>query len=187
MGSGRLSARRAGAATVCGGGGADCWLGGLAVVSKITGLARSTINRGEDDIDAKPLPKGRVRCAGGGRRAVCENDPGPVPALISRSLKREAEQTHRMLVDSEADSRRILADASSDDLKAAFDENFIDLTNELINRFGELQSTELWVLRERKESIDAARRQLAVLKNRIYGCSVEIRSRKSARWDAPRD
>src|SRR6266571_2815662 len=55
--------------------------GGLAVASKITGLARSTINRGEDDIDAKPLPKGRVRCAGGGRRAVCENDPGLVPAL----------------------------------------------------------------------------------------------------------
>ena len=50
--------------------------GGLAVVSKITGLARSTINRGEDDIDAEPLPKGRVRCAGGGRRAVCENDQG---------------------------------------------------------------------------------------------------------------
>ena len=55
--------------------------GGLAVVSKITGLARTTINRGEDDIDAKPLPRGRVRCAGGGRRAVCENDPGLVPAL----------------------------------------------------------------------------------------------------------
>ena len=55
--------------------------GGLAVVSKITGLARSTINRGEDDIDAEPLPKGRVRRAGGGRRAVCETDPGLVPAL----------------------------------------------------------------------------------------------------------
>jgi hypothetical protein len=55
--------------------------GGLAVVSKITGLARSTIDRGEDDIDAEPLPKGRVRRAGGGRRAVCENDPGLVPAL----------------------------------------------------------------------------------------------------------
>ena len=55
--------------------------GGLAVVSKITGLARSTINRGEDDIDAEPLPNGRVRRAGGGRRAVCENDPGLVPAL----------------------------------------------------------------------------------------------------------
>jgi hypothetical protein len=30
--------------------------GALAVVSKITGLARSTINRGEDDLDAEPLP-----------------------------------------------------------------------------------------------------------------------------------
>ena len=55
--------------------------GGLAVVSKITGLARSTINRGADDLDAEPLPKGRVRRAGGGRRAVCDNDPGLVPAL----------------------------------------------------------------------------------------------------------
>ena len=55
--------------------------GGLAAVSKITGLARSTINRGEDDLDAAPLPKGQVRRAGGGRRAVCENDPGLVPAL----------------------------------------------------------------------------------------------------------
>ena len=55
--------------------------GGLAAVSKITGLARSTINRGEDDLDAAPLPKGQVRRAGGGRRAVCENNPGLVPAL----------------------------------------------------------------------------------------------------------
>src|SRR5580700_8346301 len=50
--------------------------GGLAVVSKITGLARSTINRGKQDIGAQPLPKGRVRRTGGGRRSVCENDPG---------------------------------------------------------------------------------------------------------------
>jgi hypothetical protein len=35
--------------------------GGLAAVSKITGLARSTINRGENDLDAAPLPKGQVR------------------------------------------------------------------------------------------------------------------------------
>jgi hypothetical protein len=46
--------------------------GGLAVVSKITGLARSTINRGEDDLDAEPLPKRRVRRAGGGRRAASD-------------------------------------------------------------------------------------------------------------------
>jgi hypothetical protein len=55
--------------------------GALAIVSKITGLARSTIDRGEDDLDAEPLPKGQVRRAGGGRRALSENDPGLVPAL----------------------------------------------------------------------------------------------------------
>jgi hypothetical protein len=55
--------------------------GGLALVSKITGLARSTINRGEDDLDAEPLPKGQVRRPGGGRRAICETDPGLIEAL----------------------------------------------------------------------------------------------------------
>src|SRR6516225_7080769 len=57
--------------------------GGLAAVSKITGLARSTINRGKADLDTQPLPKGRVRRAGGGRRALCENDPGLLAALKS--------------------------------------------------------------------------------------------------------
>ena len=57
--------------------------GGLALVSKITGLARSTINRGQKDLDSQPLPKGRVRRAGGGRHALCEDDPGLIPALKS--------------------------------------------------------------------------------------------------------
>jgi hypothetical protein len=55
--------------------------GGRALVSRITGLARSTINRGEDDLDAEPLPQGQVRRAGGGRKAVSENDPKLVPEL----------------------------------------------------------------------------------------------------------
>jgi hypothetical protein len=55
--------------------------GGLAIVSEITGLARSTINRGKNDLDGQALPKGRVRRAGGGRRALCENDPELLPAL----------------------------------------------------------------------------------------------------------
>jgi hypothetical protein len=55
--------------------------GGLATVSRLTGLARSTINRGEEDLDAEPLAKRRVRRAGGGRRAVAEVDPGLIPAL----------------------------------------------------------------------------------------------------------
>jgi hypothetical protein len=55
--------------------------GGLAVVARITGLARSTINRGEDDLDAEPLAKGQIRRAGGGRKAVSKNDPELVPEL----------------------------------------------------------------------------------------------------------
>jgi hypothetical protein len=34
--------------------------GGLEAVHEITGLARSTIGRGLKDLDAAPLPKGRV-------------------------------------------------------------------------------------------------------------------------------
>jgi hypothetical protein len=55
--------------------------GGLTVVSRITGLARSTINRGEDDLDATPLPKGQVRRTGGGRKTVAAADPELVPEL----------------------------------------------------------------------------------------------------------
>lgn len=55
--------------------------GGLAVVSRITGLARSTINRGEDDLDGDELPKGQVRRAGAGRKALAATDPELLPAL----------------------------------------------------------------------------------------------------------
>ena len=71
--------------------------GGLAMVSKITGLARSTINRGEDDLDAEPLPKGRVRRAGGGRRAVRENDPGLVPRARAPGRAGDAGRSHAAL------------------------------------------------------------------------------------------
>ncbi len=49
--------------------------GGLALVSKTTGLARSTLKRGEDDLDGEPLPAGRIRRKGGGRRAIGDKDP----------------------------------------------------------------------------------------------------------------
>ncbi len=62
--------------------------GGLALVSKITGVARSTINGGEDDLDGEPLAKGRVRRAGGGRRSESETDPRLVPALAARKRAR---------------------------------------------------------------------------------------------------
>ena len=55
--------------------------GGLAAVSKITGLARSTINRGQDDLSDAALPEGRVRRAGGGRHALSKTDPTLVEDL----------------------------------------------------------------------------------------------------------
>jgi hypothetical protein len=55
--------------------------GALAIVSRITGLARSTINRGEDDLDGDELPQGQIRRRGAGRKAVAEKDPGLLSAL----------------------------------------------------------------------------------------------------------
>jgi Rhodopirellula transposase DDE domain len=49
--------------------------GGLAAVSNITGLARSTIERGLKDLDTAPLPRGQVRREGGGARPLTERDP----------------------------------------------------------------------------------------------------------------
>src|ERR1700739_2391165 len=49
--------------------------GGLAAVSSVTGLARSTIERGLKDLDAPPLAPGHVRREGGGPRRLSERDP----------------------------------------------------------------------------------------------------------------
>lgn len=55
--------------------------GALKVVSEISGLARSTINRGKDDLDEGPLPDGRVRRKGGGPKPLSERDPTLVSDL----------------------------------------------------------------------------------------------------------
>ena len=55
--------------------------GALKIVSRITGLARSTINRGEDDIDVGPLANGRIRRKGGGGKRLSEIDPTLIPDL----------------------------------------------------------------------------------------------------------
>jgi hypothetical protein len=48
--------------------------GGLAAVSSVTGLARSTIERGLKDLDGPPLARGRLRREGGGPRRKDERD-----------------------------------------------------------------------------------------------------------------
>lgn len=60
--------------------------GGLAAVSDVTGLARSTIERGLKDLDAAPLAPGQVRREGGGPRTLSERD-----ATLLEDLKRIVE------------------------------------------------------------------------------------------------
>ncbi len=58
--------------------------GGVAAVSRITGIAPSTIGRGQRDLteDVK-LDPGRVRRPGGGRKPLVVTDPGLLPALLA--------------------------------------------------------------------------------------------------------
>jgi DDE family transposase len=77
VGSGRLEAGRARPAIVrcqCASEVRAAGWGGLAAVSNVTGLARSTIERGLKDLDASPLASGHVRREGGGPRRLSERD-----------------------------------------------------------------------------------------------------------------
>jgi Rhodopirellula transposase DDE domain len=67
------SRRRFAAAEACAAG-----RGGIVLVSRITGIARSTINRGLAELgeaSCGDLPSRRVRRAGGGRKKLSETDP----------------------------------------------------------------------------------------------------------------
>ena len=62
--------------------------GGLAAVSEITGIARSTIGRGLKDLDAPVSGSRRVRREGGGRRVLTQKDPtllGDLERLVAPS------------------------------------------------------------------------------------------------------
>lgn len=58
--------------------------GGIAAVSQITGVARSTIGRGLKDLDrqAAEWPHGCIRRSGGGRKAAAKKQPGLRKALL---------------------------------------------------------------------------------------------------------
>jgi hypothetical protein len=55
--------------------------GGVAVVSRACGLTRVTITKGLRELGEPPLPAGRVRRAGGGRRSLLALDPELVEVL----------------------------------------------------------------------------------------------------------
>ena len=94
--------------------------GALKIVSAITGLARSTINRGEDDLDEGPLPDGRVRRKGGARngsasetrRLVCDLQRHAEPATMGdpmRPLKWVSKSPAKLAEALEADGHAVSA------------------------------------------------------------------------------
>jgi hypothetical protein len=58
--------------------------GGIATVSRITGIAASAIGRGLKDLAVNIAPEaGRLRRPGGGRKPLVATDPGLLPALLA--------------------------------------------------------------------------------------------------------
>jgi len=56
--------------------------GGIATVASATGASRSRISQGVAELEAGVAPLGRVRRAGGGRKAATATDPALVAALL---------------------------------------------------------------------------------------------------------
>jgi Rhodopirellula transposase DDE domain len=58
--------------------------GGIAAVSRITGIAPSTIGRGLSDlVEQVTLEPGRLRRPGGGRKPLVATDPALLPSLLA--------------------------------------------------------------------------------------------------------
>jgi hypothetical protein len=55
--------------------------GGITLMSRVCGLSRPTITKGVQELDEAPLPAGRVRRPGGGRKRIEVTDPEIVDAL----------------------------------------------------------------------------------------------------------
>src|SRR5919204_2702417 len=58
--------------------------GGVRAVAQVAKVSETTIRKGLLELDAgeEPLPLGRARRPGGGRKRAEDNDPGLVPALL---------------------------------------------------------------------------------------------------------
>jgi hypothetical protein len=56
--------------------------GGIAAVSRATGMRERTVARGAREVRAGAAPTGRVRAPGGGRKRLTQTDPGLLPALL---------------------------------------------------------------------------------------------------------
>jgi hypothetical protein len=87
--------------------------GGVSAVSRVTGMARSTINRALEDLDAGLLPQDRLRRVGGGRKALTARDPGLIADLeriVSPTARGDPEQPLRWTIKSLRQIAKALAE-----------------------------------------------------------------------------
>lgn len=49
--------------------------GGVTFIHRASGLSRPTIRSGIRELDEPPLPEGRIRRSGGGRKPLADHDP----------------------------------------------------------------------------------------------------------------
>jgi transposase len=87
--------------------------GGIAAVSRITGIARSTIGRGLDELAVGGAPNGRVRRAGAGRKPLEEADPHLIEDLeqiVAPTQRGDPEQPLRWTIKSLRQIARALRD-----------------------------------------------------------------------------
>lgn len=87
--------------------------GGIAAVSRITGIARSTIGRGLDELEIGGTPNGRVRRVGAGRKLLEEADPRLIEDLeriVAPTQRGDPEQPLRWTIKSLRQIARALRD-----------------------------------------------------------------------------
>jgi hypothetical protein len=89
------------------------------------------------------------------------------PFTRRRQVKTEAESIHRTLVEEEEAARRVEEAASSPELNAAFGGGFTTAVKDLMSSLRELQSIDLWAIRDKQEDISVVARRLAALQQQV--------------------
>jgi len=121
--------------------------GGITLVRQITGISDNALRHGRDELEAgvPPLPPGRVRVQGGGRKPVEETQPGIEEAL-------EVLVEDRTAGDPEGEGKWVRA--SLRELQAELDEEGFSVSHQTVARLLDDMKYRLRVNAKRKTGPD---------------------------------
>ncbi|QFR94465.1 ISAzo13-like element transposase-related protein [Streptomyces tsukubensis] len=83
--------------------------GGIRTVASAARVAEATVSRGVRELSGSPLPPGRIRRRGAGRKPITAHDPGLVPALLSLMRGYAPDAAHQSVMEWTTLSLRELA------------------------------------------------------------------------------